>query len=109
MSDFFDLLIDQLHPNRLLHDPRATGAGVRVAVIDSGVDRAVLRERLAAKNRELRPIEGVIFVPDHAEPVPDQDRASAPHGTTIADIILTLAPDVELFSADVFGPRGSCE
>ena len=27
----------------------------------------------------------------------------------MADIILTLAPRVRLYSADVFGPQGSCE
>src|SRR5262249_36251066 len=32
-----------------------------------------------------------------------------PHGTTVADIILSLAPRVRLYSADVFGPRGSCD
>jgi len=31
------------------------------------------------------------------------------HGTTVADIVLTLAPRVRLFSADVFGPQGSCD
>jgi len=109
MADFYELLLEHLHPDRLLHDPRATGAGVRVAIIDSGIDRAILKAKFAAQDRALRPIEGAVFLPDQPEPISDQGRASAPHGTTIADIILTLAPDVEVFSADVFGPRGSCE
>src|SRR5262249_31682560 len=58
-------------------------------------------------NRE--PIEGAVFVPDHPQPLPYDGRHSTPHGTTVADIILTLAPRVRLFSADVFGRRGVCE
>src|SRR4030095_6899029 len=34
---------------------------------------------------------------------------AAPRGTTGADIVLTLAPRVKLYSADVFRPTGSCE
>jgi len=34
-------------------------------------------------------------------------RARARH--TVADILLTVAPRVRLYSADVFGPRGSTE
>ena len=41
--------------------------------------------------------------------MPYDGHQSTPHGTTVADIILTLAPRVRLFSADVFGPQGSCE
>lgn len=108
MPDVFSQLLDLVHPDRLLKDPRATGAGVRVAVIDSGIDRAVLRDKSATLGREFKPIQGGVFFTDRAAPAPDHERASAPHGTTVADIILTLAPDVELFSADVFGPQGSC-
>ena len=38
----FDEIFSRLTPDRLLGDPRATGEGVAVAVIDSGVERAVL-------------------------------------------------------------------
>src|SRR5262249_58216156 len=41
--------------------------------------------------------------------LPYDGRQSAPHGTTVAEILLTVAPCVRLFSADVFGPRGSPE
>lgn len=41
--------------------------------------------------------------------MPYDGRQSTPHGTTVADILLTLAPRVRLFSADVFGLRGTCE
>jgi subtilisin len=109
MNDVFDQLLTLLHPDRLLRDPRATGEGVRVAVLDSGVERAALEAKFGQQGVAIHPIEGGIFRPDQAEPLPYTGRQSAPHGTTVADIILTLAPRVRLYSADVFGPQGSCE
>ncbi|HEX4590467.1 MAG TPA: S8 family serine peptidase [Gemmataceae bacterium] len=109
MADVFDQLLTLLHPDRLLRDPRATGAGVRVAILDSGIDQAALEGKFAAQGTKIGPIEGGIFVPDRAEPLPYTGNQSAPHGTTVADIILTLAPQVRLFSADIFGPQGGCE
>lgn len=109
MSDVFDQVFALLTPERLLHDPRATGEGVRLAVLDSGVERAVLEERARGRGHEVHPIQGGIFVAGKAEPLPYEGRQSTPHGTTVADIILSLAPRVQLYSADVFGPQGSCE
>jgi hypothetical protein len=82
---------------------------VSVCVIDSGVERGVLEEKFRAQGRELPTIDGGVFVARQPEPLPYTGRQSTPHGTTVADIILTLAPGVRLYSADVFGPRGSCE
>lgn len=101
----FDELRALLTPARLLHDPRATGAGVRVAALDSGADRALL----AARHPEMKPLQGAVFVADQPQPLPYRGEQSSPHGTTVADIVLTLAPKVELFVADVFGPAGSCD
>lgn len=101
----FDELRSLLTAERLLRDASATGAGVHVAVLDSGIERSVIR----AKHPESSPIEGGIFLPDRAEPLSDEGRQSTPHGTTVADIILTLAPRARLYSADVFGPSGTCE
>ncbi|MBL8798555.1 MAG: S8/S53 family peptidase [Planctomycetia bacterium] len=109
MSDVFDQLLALLTPERLLRDPRATGEGVRVCIIDSGVERAILEEKFQRQGQELPPIDGGIFAPDQPQPLPYEGKQSTPHGTTVADIILTIAPRVQLFSADVFGPRGSCE
>ncbi len=109
MSDVFDELFSLLTPDRLLRDPRATGEGVRVCVIDSGVERTQLEAKFRQQGQELLPIEGGIFSPNQAEPSPYDGRQSAPHGTTVADVLLTIAPRVQLYSADVFGPRGSCE
>jgi len=105
----FDEIFSLLTPERILRDPRATGAGVVVGVIDSGVERALLEEKFRKQNLEIHPIEGAIFRADNAAPLPYEGRQSAPHGTTVADIILTLAPRVKLYSADVFGPQGGCE
>lgn len=109
MRDVFDEVFALLTPQRLLHDPRATGEGIRVAMLDSGVERAVVEARCRQRGTEPYPIEGGVFTADRAEPLPDDGRQSTPHGTTVADILLTLAPRIQLYSADVFGPRGSCE
>jgi hypothetical protein len=109
MSDVFDEIFALLTPERLLRDPRANGAGVPVCVIDSGVERAVLEARHGQRGETLEPITGGIFVAHQAEPLPYDGHQSTPHGTTVADILLTLAPRIRLYSADVFGPLGSCE
>jgi subtilisin len=109
MSDVFDEMFALLKPERLLRDPRATGEGVSVCVIDSGVERATLEHKFHELGQDIKPIEGGIFTADHAEPRPYEGKQSTPHGTTVADIILTIAPRVHLYSADVFGPQGSCE
>jgi subtilisin len=109
MSDVFEEVFALLTPERLLRDPRADGAGVAVCVIDSGVERTMLEQKHRAAGREIERIEGGIFTSARAEPLPYTGRQSTPHGTTVADIVLTLAPRVRLFSADVFGPAGTCE
>ena len=105
----FDEIFSLLTPERLLHDPRATGEGVRIALIDSGVERSILEEKYREAGQEILPIEGGVFRADLAKPLPYTGHQSSPHGTTVADIILTLAPRAQLYSADVFGPTGSCE
>lgn len=98
-----------LTSERLLRDPRATGAGVKVCIIDSGVERGLLEERCRRRGQEVPPIEGAVFAAGHPEPLPYDGRQSAPHGTTVADVLLTIAPRIRLYSADVFGPGGSAE
>lgn len=105
----FDEIFARLTPDRILKDPRATGDGVAVAVIDSGVERGVLEAKFRERGETIRPIEGVVFKPGGTVPLPYDGHQSSPHGTTVADIILTLAPGVKLYSADVFGPQGVCE
>jgi subtilisin len=106
MSDVFDELFRLITPERLLHDPHGRGQGVRVCIIDSGIERSVLQEKHGAS---LQPIVGGVFTPELSTPLPYDGKQSTPHGTTVADIVLTQAPEVQLFSADVFGPAGTCE
>ena len=105
----FDDVLALLTPDRLLRDPRATGEGVRVCVMDSGVERGLLQEKFRRLGQEIRPIEGGIFVAGRPVPLTYEGHQSTPHGTTVADIILSLAPRVQLYSADVFGPQGNCD
>jgi hypothetical protein len=107
--DVFEEVFALLTPERLLRDPRATGEGVTVCVVDSGVERGLLEEKYRRQGQEIHPIEGAVFTADRPEPLPYDGHQSTPHGTTVTDVLLTLAPRVRLFSADVFGPRGSCE
>ena len=106
---FFDDLFERLAPGRLLADPRATGAGVPVAVIDSGVERDLLADKYARLGTPITRIEGAVFRPGNPAALPYDGKQSSPHGTIVADIILSVAPRVTLFSADVFGPQGTCE
>lgn len=101
----FDELFALMTPERLLRDPRATGEGVIVGLIDSGVERAIIESKFP----DAYPIEGAVFRADVPQPLAWSGQQSSPHGTTVADIVLTLAPRAKLFSADVFGPTGTCE
>jgi subtilisin family serine protease len=109
MSDVFDELFALITPERLLRDPRATGEGVSLCVIDSGVERSLLQEKHHKLGNDPLPIEGGVFTADRAAPLPYEGHQSTPHGTTVADIILTVAPRVKLYSADVFGAQGSAD
>ncbi len=95
---------DALDLAGLLAHPAASGAGVRVAVIDTGLDPAALGRVHAA-----RIADAVRFTADTREPLPASPTPGNPHGTTVADVLLSLAPQAELYSADVFGTRGICE
>ncbi|MCE9532721.1 MAG: S8 family serine peptidase [Planctomycetes bacterium] len=105
----FDDLFKLLTPDRLLLDPRATGEGVRIGLIDSGVERSVIENRFREEGLDPPVIDGAIFRNDSLEPRPYEGKQSSPHGTTVADIILRIAPKAHLFSADVFGPAGTSE
>src|SRR5439155_485419 len=69
----------------------------------------VLERRFRQRGQQIYPIAGGIFTAGSQQPLPYEGKQSTPHGTTVADIVLSLAPRVRLYSADVFGPRGSCE
>lgn len=76
----------------------STGAGVKVAILDSGVD---------ASHPDVGPIQGYMTIREDeqrklvfdAEPHED----SFGHGTACAGIIRSLAPDCEIYSVKVLG------
>jgi len=105
----FDEIFSLLTPDRVLQDPRATGEGISVAIVDSGVERALIESRFQGAGQPIHRIEGAVFSAGSTVAQPYDGRQSSPHGTTVADIILTVAPRVKLYSADVFGPAGACE
>ena len=76
----------------------ATGAGVRVGIIDSGLENAhpSLRGRVVENVTVEMTDEGPTVVPDG-----EVDMFG--HGTACGDIILSLAPEVELVSIRVLG------
>src|SRR5579859_270818 len=76
----------------------ATGAGVKVAVIDSGIDTN--HEAVGGR------VKGYVAVQEEAEDIvyntsPHTD--SHGHATACADIILRVAPECELYSIKVLG------
>lgn len=105
----FDQIFSLLAPEKILQDPRATGEGVSIALIDSGIDREILETNARKRGQEPPQVVGAIFRSDSPGPLPYLGKQSSPHGTTVADIVLTIAPKVTLYSADVFGPSGTSE
>lgn len=79
-----------------------TGRGVRVAVVDSGID--VRHPALTDKVKES--VEAVV---ENGKVVfrPSTSGDQAGHGTACAGIITEVAPNVELYSIKVLGPNAS--
>ena len=76
----------------------ATGAGVRVGIIDSGLENA--HPRLNGRVVENVAVE---MTEDGPRVVPDEPIDLFGHGTACGAIILSLAPEVELVSIRVLG------
>jgi subtilisin len=79
-----------------------TGRGVRVAVIDSGIDT----EHPALKEKVKDAVEAVVEG-GRINFRPSKTGDAAGHGTACAGIIITIAPDVELYSIKVLGSNAS--
>ena len=79
-----------------------TGKGVKVAVVDSGVDA----DHPLIDNRVAGFV--AISVSDEGELVFDEERHedTSGHGTACAGIVLGIAPECELYSVRVMGRRG---
>ncbi len=81
---------------------RCTGQGVRVAIVDSGIDT----EHPDLKGKVRESVEAVTEdgkINFHPSTSGDQ----AGHGTACAGIITSIAPNAELYSVKVLGPNAS--
>jgi subtilisin len=76
----------------------STGAGVRVGIVDSGLERD--HPRLLGRVTESVAVE---LVNDEPQIVPDDGNDLFGHGTACGGIILGMAPEVELVSIRVLG------
>jgi len=85
----------RLHGAHKLREHGLTGCGVRVAVIDSGIDHTHpgFHDKVRTK-RWFR----------HGTPLEEDD-----HGTHVAGTIHFLAPDADLYDYRVFGAAGSID
>lgn len=91
-----DDVLGRLTADRILHDPAADGRGITVVSIDTGVDRDLLRSRHPA-------CQSIRTFRRDAQAIVESDAApGGPHGTTVADILLTVAPKISLVSIDLF-------
>ncbi len=79
-----------------------TGRGVRVAVVDSGIDT----EHPDLKGKVKESVE-IISQDGQLSFRQSTSGDQAGHGTACAGIITSIAPDVELYSVKVLGPQGS--
>ncbi len=79
----------------------ATGRGVSVAIVDSGIDAAHpdLAGKVAGAVEARLENKRVVFDPS-------ESGDSAGHGTACAGIIASIAPEVELYSIKVLGSAG---
>src|SRR6267142_1575981 len=81
---------------------RCTGRGVRVAIVDSGIDT----EHPDLKGKVRESVEAVAE-DDKINFHPSTSGDQAGHGTACAGIISSVAPDAELYSVKVLGPNAS--
>lgn len=80
-----------------------TGRGVKVAIVDSGIDaeHPALKGKVKGSVEAVKDDGKITFKP--SEP----PRDDAGHGTACAGIITEIAPDVDLYSVKVLGQNAS--
>jgi 6-phosphogluconolactonase (cycloisomerase 2 family) len=91
----FEVLLNEslplVHYHEALQEFHVTGKGIKICILDTGVDPAVVKYSY-----------GYDFVND--DNVPDDGNG---HGTRVASVIQSIAPDAELVVAKVIGASGS--
>ncbi len=93
----------------LLQNINADGRGVKVALIDTGVNFPKLQKKYEEVGHSLNNITHALFKPEGQVDYSANKIPFISHGTVVADIILSHAPGAQIFSADVFGPRSFTE
>ena len=85
------------------------GKGVKVAVIDSGVDvyHPALQGKLAPASEWKDFIDGDAFPFDEYDHTPGASNAGYGHGTGVAGVILQVAPEATILPIRVLKPDGS--
>ncbi|HKO55191.1 MAG TPA: S8 family serine peptidase [Thermoanaerobaculia bacterium] len=78
--------------------PLTKGSGVKVGIIDTGIDAA--HPALQAAYRG-----GYDFV--HGDSVPEEE--SSGHGTFVAGVVLQVAPEAEIYALKIYGKENSFE
>jgi serine protease len=79
--------------------PVTKGGGVKVGIIDTGIDVAHPALQTAYRG-------GYDFV--HDDPVPDDESAGG-HGTFVAGVVLQVAPEAEIYALKIFGKENFFE
>jgi subtilisin len=97
LSDVFSLPLPE--PAREWAIDGATGKGIKVAVVDSGVDK---------DHPRVRGVAGAVVIetddsPDGFRAVEGDHEDLVGHGTACAGIIRSLAPEAEIYSVRVLG------
>ncbi len=89
----------------LVGNPLADGSGVNIALIDTGVNAGKLQKKFDGKGLQFNSIVNALFKPNGIVDYSSTAHPMLPHGTVVADILLTHAPKAQLYSANVFELR----
>jgi len=103
--DFFNALQNLIKlgfSDGLLSNPLADGRNVNIALIDTGVNAGKLQKKFDAKGVEFNTIINALFKPEGIVDYSSNAPPVLPHGTVVADILLTHAPKAQIYSANVF-------
>ena len=98
-GQFWKHFLDTGFLDRWLESPNASGQGVKVAILDVGINESQLSVKRKAGGNILQ----MQFLPGGILKNPSNHPPFSSHGTIVADTLLRIAPQVEILSADIFG------